>query len=156
MEADQILDIGITFASIEKKLGEIERSRAIYIYLSQFSDPNNKENIENFWKVWEEFELSHGNEDTYKDDLNQGMAIGPLTPEQAAEICQCTPQQLFHGDLAGKPERRYGDKRRTIHDATINIVNKSIQRHNTNKPPIRPYKTCSPAYTHSPAATSCY
>jgi len=75
LEAEQILEIGLTFASIEKKLGEIERSRAIYIYLSQFSDPNNKENIENFWKVWEEFELTHGNEDTYKDMLRTKRSV---------------------------------------------------------------------------------
>ena len=75
LEYDQILDIGLKFASIENKLGEIERCRAIYIYLSQFCDPNNKENVEVFWKLWEEFELTHGNEDTYKDMLRTKRSV---------------------------------------------------------------------------------
>ncbi len=69
------MDIGLKFASIEKKLGEIERSRAIYVYISQFCDPNNKEFVEIFWNTWEEFELLHGNEDTYKDMLRTKRSV---------------------------------------------------------------------------------
>ncbi len=61
------MDIGLRFAIIEKKLGEINRSRAIYIHLSQFADPSKEEFIEAFWNVWEEFELSFGNEETFAD-----------------------------------------------------------------------------------------
>ncbi len=63
------MDIGSKYASIEKKLGEIDRARAIYTYLSQFSEPTVKENLEGFWKTWEEFELTHGNEETFREML---------------------------------------------------------------------------------------
>jgi pre-mRNA-splicing factor SYF1 len=67
LEPDQVLDIGLKFSAIEKKLGEIERARAIMIHISQFSDPSENENLELFWKFWEEFELTHGNEDTFSE-----------------------------------------------------------------------------------------
>jgi pre-mRNA-splicing factor SYF1 len=60
---------------IEKKLGEIDRSRGILIFLSQFCDPNKHENTENFWNIWEEFEISHGNEDTYKEMLRTKKSV---------------------------------------------------------------------------------
>jgi len=75
LEADQILDIGLKFAVIERKLGEIDRSRAVIIYLSQFCDPTKHENIESFWKIWEEFEINHGNEDTYKEMLRTKRSV---------------------------------------------------------------------------------
>ena len=75
LESDQILDIGLKFSAIEKKLGEIERSRAILLHLSQFCDPTKPENVENFWKVWDDFELQHGNEDTYKEMLRTKRSV---------------------------------------------------------------------------------
>ena len=75
LETDQILDIGLKFATIERKLGEIERSRAILLYLSQFSDPTKPDNMENFWNLWEEFEINHGNEDTYKEMLRTKRSV---------------------------------------------------------------------------------
>ena len=47
------------------------------------------------------------------------------------------PDQLCHGALAGKPEGRYLEKLRTIHDATVNSVNLWIQAHQL-------YKTTAP------------
>nr|XP_023907886.1 pre-mRNA-splicing factor syf1-like [Quercus suber]POF16319.1 pre-mrna-splicing factor syf1 [Quercus suber] len=56
----------IKFAEMERRLGEIDRARAIYGHASQFCDP--RVNPE-FWKKWESFEVSHGNEDTFKEML---------------------------------------------------------------------------------------
>ncbi|EXJ76815.1 pre-mRNA-splicing factor syf1 [Cladophialophora psammophila CBS 110553] len=56
----------LKFAKLEIKLQEIDRARAIYGHASQFADPRvDKE----FWKTWENFELNHGNEDTYEEML---------------------------------------------------------------------------------------
>ncbi len=74
MDPDQILDIGLKFSAIERKLGEIDRARAILVHLSQFCDPSKQEK-ESFWKVWEEFELYHGNEDTYKEMLRTKRSV---------------------------------------------------------------------------------
>ncbi|KAI3904862.1 hypothetical protein MKW92_037644 [Papaver armeniacum] len=54
------------YVDLEKSLGEIDRARAIYIFSSQFADPR----LDNdFWSRWHEFEVKHGNEDTFKEML---------------------------------------------------------------------------------------
>ena len=73
------------------------------------------------------------------------MVLGPLDESQAAELCDCSVQQLCHGALAGKPEARYGEKFRTIHDATVNHVNEWIQAHQhqrTTAPTLQDMLTC--------------
>ena len=59
-------DVCLKFADMEKRLGEIDRARAIYGHASQFCDP--RTNPE-FWTRWEQFEVQHGNEDTFKEML---------------------------------------------------------------------------------------
>ena len=56
----------IKFAEMERRLGEIDRARAIYGHASQFCDPRVEQE---FWKKWEAFEVQHGNEDTFKEML---------------------------------------------------------------------------------------
>lgn len=56
----------LKFADMEKRLGEIDRARAIYGHASQFCDP--RTNVD-FWNRWEQFEVQHGNEDTFKEML---------------------------------------------------------------------------------------
>ena len=59
-------DMCLKFAEMEKRLGEIDRARAIYGHASQFCDPRTEPG---FWQGWEAFEVRHGNEDTYKEML---------------------------------------------------------------------------------------
>lgn len=59
-------DMCLKFADMEKRLGEIDRARAIYGHASQFCDPRT---TPTFWEKWEAFEVQHGNEDTYKEML---------------------------------------------------------------------------------------
>ncbi|KIN00237.1 hypothetical protein OIDMADRAFT_164500 [Oidiodendron maius Zn] len=59
-------DMCLKFADMEKRLGEIDRARAIYGHASQFCDPRT---TPTFWQKWESFEVQHGNEDTYKEML---------------------------------------------------------------------------------------
>lgn len=56
----------LKFAEMERRLGEIDRARAIYGHASQFADPR-VDNV--FWETWEKFEVAHGNEDTFKEML---------------------------------------------------------------------------------------
>lgn len=56
----------VKFAEMERRLGEIDRARAIWGHASQFCDP--RVNPE-FWRKWEAFEVQHGNEDTFKEML---------------------------------------------------------------------------------------
>ncbi|KAF4627729.1 hypothetical protein G7Y89_g10424 [Cudoniella acicularis] len=59
-------DMCLKFADMEKRLGEIDRARAIYGHASQFCDPRTSPG---FWTKWEQFEVQHGNEDTFKEML---------------------------------------------------------------------------------------
>ncbi|KAK4204947.1 putative Pre-mRNA-splicing factor SYF1 [Triangularia verruculosa] len=59
-------DMCLKFADLEKRLGEIDRARAIYGHGSQFCDPRTNPG---FWQKWEQFEVQHGNEDTFKEML---------------------------------------------------------------------------------------
>lgn len=59
-------DMCLRFAEMERSIGEIDRARAIYAHASQFCDPRT---VPSFWKIWHEFEVKHGNEETYAEML---------------------------------------------------------------------------------------
>ncbi len=59
-------DMCLKFAEMERRLGEIDRARSIYGHASQFCDPRT---TPTFWSKWENFEVQHGNEDTFKEML---------------------------------------------------------------------------------------
>lgn len=79
----------LKYAELERKLGEIDRARAIYGYASQFFDPKVQKKKKHcwfkrrtelmfficlqtqpaFWQTWHNFEVQHGNEDTFKEML---------------------------------------------------------------------------------------
>jgi pre-mRNA-splicing factor SYF1 len=62
----QTAQMCLRFASMERKLGEIDRARAVYAHASQFCDPRiNQE----FWAQWNQFEVETGSEDTFKEYL---------------------------------------------------------------------------------------
>jgi len=63
---DQVKEICMRYADMERKLGEIDRARAIYIHCSQICDPKVSAK---FWSTWKEFEIAHGNEDTVREML---------------------------------------------------------------------------------------
>lgn len=69
------VQMGLRFAKLERKLGEIDRARAIYQHLSQFCNPRVKELETTFWSIWEKFELYHGNEDTFSDYLRAKRTV---------------------------------------------------------------------------------
>ncbi|KAJ1765993.1 pre-mRNA-splicing factor syf1 [Coemansia sp. RSA 1813] len=68
----QALALAIEFAQVERQLGEIDRARALYAYASQFADPRISPQL---WSVWHEFEVRHGNEDTFKDMLRVKRSV---------------------------------------------------------------------------------
>merc|ERR1719427_1475843 len=54
------------YADMETKLGEIGRARGIYSHGSQMCDPRL---TPLYWKTWHDFEVKHGNEDTFREML---------------------------------------------------------------------------------------
>ena len=68
LEPNQLLvQLGLRFAKMERKLNEAERARGVYMHLSQYCNPHQYE--QSFWRIWEQFEVHYGNEDTYEDFL---------------------------------------------------------------------------------------
>ncbi len=65
-------ELCIDYANMEKKMGEIDRARAIFIYGSQFADP--KRDLR-YWKVWQDFEESVGNEETFREMLRVQRSV---------------------------------------------------------------------------------
>ncbi|CAG8613850.1 14583_t:CDS:10 [Ambispora leptoticha] len=59
-------DMCLKYAELERKLGEIDRARSLYAHASQFCDPRT---VPSFWTIWHDFEVKHGNEDTFKEML---------------------------------------------------------------------------------------
>ena len=62
----QTAEMCLRFATLERKLGEIDRARAIYAHASQFCDPRVNPN---FWSEWNSFEIETGSEDTFREML---------------------------------------------------------------------------------------
>ena len=54
------------YARLERKLGEVDRARGLYIHASQFANPQQESG---FWEEWNQFEIRHGNEDTFREML---------------------------------------------------------------------------------------
>ncbi|RDB20992.1 Pre-mRNA-splicing factor SYF1 [Hypsizygus marmoreus] len=62
----QTAEMCLRFAALERKLGEIDRARAIYAHASQFCDPRVHPQ---FWTEWNSFEIETGSEDTFREML---------------------------------------------------------------------------------------
>ena len=68
----QTAEMCLRFANLERKLGEIDRARAIFAHASQFCDPRSEPT---FWKEWNAFEIDHGSEDTFREMLRIKRSI---------------------------------------------------------------------------------
>ncbi|KAF8842567.1 protein prenylyltransferase [Paxillus ammoniavirescens] len=62
----QTAEMCLRFAALERKLGEIDRARAVYAHASQFCDPRVNPK---FWAEWNSFEIETGSEDTFREML---------------------------------------------------------------------------------------
>ncbi|KAJ5101756.1 pre-mRNA-splicing factor syf1 [Penicillium alfredii] len=98
----------LKFAEMERRLGEIDRARAIYGHASQFCDPRTNAV---FWQKWEAFEVQHGNEDTFKEMLRIKRSVQAqyntdvnFIASQAIARSQQPPQGGEQGDAAGAEE----------------------------------------------------
>eukprot|EP00200_Dunaliella_tertiolecta_P010820 CAMPEP_0202386768 /NCGR_PEP_ID=MMETSP1127-20130417/68372_1 /ASSEMBLY_ACC=CAM_ASM_000462 /TAXON_ID=3047 /ORGANISM="Dunaliella tertiolecta, Strain CCMP1320" /LENGTH=927 /DNA_ID=CAMNT_0048987473 /DNA_START=101 /DNA_END=2884 /DNA_ORIENTATION=- len=56
----------LRYAQLERKLGEIDRARAIFVHASTLANPRVDHK---FWLDWKQFEVAHGNEDTFREML---------------------------------------------------------------------------------------
>ena len=56
----------LDFAKMETSLHEVDRARAVLAYGAQLADPRR---FPEYWSRWHEFEVSHGNEETFREML---------------------------------------------------------------------------------------
>lgn len=86
----QTAEMCLRFAALERKLGEIDRARAIFAHASQFCDPRVRlplhppmrakltpkgQSNPNFWATWNAFEIETGSEDTFREFLRIKRAV---------------------------------------------------------------------------------
>ena len=102
-------DMCLKFAEMERRLGEIDRARAIFGHASQFCDPRT---TPTFWQKWESFEVQHGNEDTFKEMLRIKRSVQAqyntdvsFIASQALARSQLRPEEVEAGDDGQRNEQ---------------------------------------------------
>ena len=64
----QVVTLALAYARLERRLGEVDRARAVYVFASQWADASTVGGAR-LWREWDEFEVESGNEDTYREML---------------------------------------------------------------------------------------
>ncbi|GER37905.1 pre-mRNA-splicing factor SYF1 [Striga asiatica] len=81
----------LRYADDEKSRGEINRSRALYNHASNYVDPITDSD---FWSRWHEFEVQHGNEDTFREMLRTKRTLSA----SRSQIHSILPEYLMQKD----------------------------------------------------------
>ncbi|KAM0033587.1 putative tetratricopeptide-like helical domain superfamily [Helianthus debilis subsp. tardiflorus] len=89
----------IKYAELEHSLGEIDRARKIYVYASCLADPHNSD----LWINWHEFEVQHGNEDTFRDMLRIKRSVNAGHSQTSVMLPECIMQKA-NGDATAVNE----------------------------------------------------
>lgn len=73
------LKLVIQYSKLERNLSEIDRARAILVHGSSIADPSK---FKFFWKEWNDFEVKHGNEDTFREMLRIKRSVAASFSQQ--------------------------------------------------------------------------
>ena len=71
------------YAELEMKIGEVDRSRAIFAHCANICNPDVHVT---FWDKWKDFETEHGNEDTIREMLRVKRQVAATHNTQGARI----------------------------------------------------------------------
>lgn len=66
LDDDSASRLCLDFAEMESSLQEFDRARAVLTYGAQMADPRRNEE---YWNKWNEFEITNGNEETFREML---------------------------------------------------------------------------------------
>ena len=135
----------LEFAKMEALLQELDRARAVLTYGAQMADPRR---LPEYWKKWHDFEVSHGNEDTFREMLRikrsvqaafstvnynaTGMDqdLNPLSDEQA--ISMIADQEGVEYDQIKRKEEsnasRFVAQKRSAGDASLEDVENRVAK----------------------------
>lgn len=64
--------ICLEYAKMETGLREMDRARTVLVYGAQMADPRRDPD---YWAAWHEFEVSHGNEETFREMLRVKRSV---------------------------------------------------------------------------------
>ena len=124
------------FAQLERKLGEIDRARAVYAHASQFCDPRTN-GI--FWAEWNNFEIEVGSEDTFREMLRIKRSVqARFNTAKSFLAAQATTKRDEFDTLVDEPER-------TTRDAVLDAVIVNSQPKTSRGNEEIPSKTCQNA-----------
>ena len=73
------LKLVLQYSNLERKLGEVDRARAILIHGSSMANPQRQQF---FWKEWNDFEVRHGNEETFREMLRIKRSVAASFSQQ--------------------------------------------------------------------------
>ncbi|CEM02311.1 unnamed protein product [Vitrella brassicaformis CCMP3155] len=127
LEDKEVIMMCLKFATLEKSLGEIDRAREIYKHTSQFCDPRKEAE---FWKEWREFEVAHGNEDTFRDMLRVKRSVQAIYAQVhfnvADIVAEAAPQLPLDPMAAAEAELKQQEevKRRRAEEADFEVQKK--------------------------------
>jgi len=117
-----VKDMCLRFASMEKSLGEVDRARAILGHAAQFANPKSDSR---FWGIWHDFEVQHGNTDTYKDmrRIQRGVELSFSTTNVNAEgASAATETQLTDAALANAQLEHVTDAMGDVHPDAVQDI----------------------------------
>ena len=108
-----VLPLCLAYAKLELRLGEVDRARALYTYVSQWADAREARG-QRVWREWEAFEVEHGNEETYREMLRVKRTVAAayasvLRPAAAGDgegDAQAEVQRLLKSGLIEPSKRR--------------------------------------------------
>ena len=139
---DGAKEMCLKFADMERRLGEIDRARAIYGHGSQFCD---QRTAPAFWARWEAFEVQHGNEDTFKEMLRIKRSVQAqfntdvgFIASQALARSQQQPEAVQDGDDEDEVAAQGGDAMAALERqarAPVGFVAASTGPEGGNMPP---------------------
>ncbi|KAI1289413.1 Pre-mRNA-splicing factor SYF1 [Halotydeus destructor] len=116
----------LRFAELERKLGEIDRARAIYGHCSQMCDPRTSVD---FWTTWKDFEIKHGNEDTIRELLRikrsvQATFNTKVNFMSSTMVASSTQEQVGSGDMRALEESAIEEQSNAAVEASLTAAPK--------------------------------
>lgn len=102
----QTAEMCLRFAALERKLGEIDRARAIYAHASQFCDPRVNPK---FWQEWNSFEIETGSEDTFREMLRIKRSVQAQFNTEASYLAAQTISAKQNGTSEQLPGAQAAD-----------------------------------------------
>jgi hypothetical protein len=113
----QTAEMCLRFAAMERKLGEIDRARAIYAHASQFCDPRT---YPEFWKEWNSFESkSYGLRVPREASLTFMLYQSTLVRRIPSEKCCASSDQCRRHSIPSTCLIHASDKARADHRFVI-------------------------------------